>query len=132
MCTISSTTLQASPSDVFSSSSPSIRPSNSMSFSENLVMASFNSKALLMQSNTLFHRVFTGACNLKACNMRSVFAVRFTFCSHTHCTRPIRTNMHSTLENREAHKRQQRLQGTARERQSDPQKGSHITGPFPY
>ena len=66
MGTISSTTLPASPFDVFSSPSPSMWPSNSMSFSENLVMASFNYKALLMQSNTLFHRVFTGACNLKA------------------------------------------------------------------
>ena len=37
-----------------------------MSFSKNLVMASFNCKALVMQSNTLLHRVFKGACNLKA------------------------------------------------------------------
>ena len=66
VCTISLTTLLTSPSHVFSSSSPSIRPSNSMSFSENLVMASFNCKALLIQSNTLFHRVFIDACNLKA------------------------------------------------------------------
>ena len=64
------------------------------------------------------------------CNVRGVSAVRFTTRSRTHCTRPIRTSMHSTPENREAHKRQQRLQGTERERQSDPQKGSHITGTF--
>ena len=64
------------------------------------------------------------------CHVRSVSAIRFTTRSRTHCTRPIRTSMHSTPENREAHKRQQRLQGTERERQSDPQKGSHITGTF--
>ena len=64
------------------------------------------------------------------CNVHGVSAVRFTTRSRAHCTRPIRTNMHSTPENREAHKRQQRLQGTERQRQSDPQKGSHITGTF--
>ena len=64
------------------------------------------------------------------CNVRGVSAVCFTTRSRTHCTRPIRTSMHSTPENREAHKRQQRLQGTKRQRQSDPQKGSHITGTF--
>ena len=66
MRTISSPTLPTSPSDVFPSSSLSIQPSNSMSFSENLVMVSFNYMALLVQLNTLFHRVFIGACNLKA------------------------------------------------------------------